>query len=296
MSSLHVAGMGEVLWDIYPDARYPGGAPANFAGHIAQYGINSYLISRVGQDRAGKELLEEMQKLGIQTDMVQTDSKYPTGTVNVSIDAHGSPAFQCTTNVAFDHIQWIKSLESMTTSLDGVLFGTLAQRNADSRTTIQQYISEMYLTVKLFDVNIRVWDEDVKKVVLKSLELADIIKMNDQELLTLKTALQAESGNDCDFLHMLIKEYRVALAAVTRGAQGCLLVTKAQKTEHPGYQVNAVDTTGCGDAFAAGLMISVLEKRSLEETAELANRLGAFVATRRGAVPSWTLKDLYAYE
>lgn len=296
MTSFNVAGIGEVLWDVYHGQKYPGGAPANFAAHISQYGMNSVLISRVGRDELGAALIAEMQSLSILIDGIQTDAEHPTGTVRVTLDANGVPSFQCSRNVAFDHLTWNNSLKTRLPTLDGVLFGTLAQRNPDSRATIQQCLRHMNTGVKLFDINIREWNNSIKDVVLQSLELSNIIKMNEEELTTLKAALSSRSQSNREFIQELVRNYGLKLAAVTRGAEGCVLMTKSEQTEHPGFKVNAVDTTGSGDAFAAGLMISLLENRSLYETAEFANRLGAFVATRRGAIPRWTLKELYDYE
>ncbi|MDZ7723958.1 MAG: carbohydrate kinase [candidate division KSB1 bacterium] len=296
MSSFHVAGLGEVLWDVYPEGRYPGGAPANFCAHVAQYGMNSCLISRVGRDQAGEELISKVEKMSVETEPVQVDDVYPTGTVNVTLNADGVPSFTCTRDVAFDHLRWDDSLKTLATRLHGVLFGTLAQRNPVSRRTIQRCLEEMDAAVKLFDVNIRGWDNTVKETVLQSLHLCDCVKMNDDELMTLKTALGASAQNDIDFLDDFIHKFNLKLAAVTRGGDGCLLMTADDQIEHPGFRVNVVDTTGSGDAFAAGLMISMLERRSLADTAEFSNRLGAFVATRRGAVPAWALEELESYE
>ncbi len=291
MNSFTIAGLGEVLWDIYDDQKYLGGAPANFAAHVVQAGHKGIVMSRVGKDELGTELLMLLNKMKLSTDTVQQDSEKPTGTVHVKIDDKGIPQFECTENVAFDYMNYDSSWKKMVNKIDAVLFGTLAQRNATSRKAIQAFLDEADAAVKMFDINIRGWDDSTKEAVTQSLKYASIIKLNKDELEQLKSALGSQDDN-VTFLRFLMRDYNIKLAAITLGDRGCYMVTETEVEKHPGFNVKVVDTTGAGDAFAAGLIIKHLERAFLEEIADFANRLGAFVTTQKGAVSTWTASDL----
>jgi len=291
MDSFKIAGLGEVLWDVYDGQKYLGGAPANFAAHVVQAGHRGIIMSRIGQDQLGTDLLEQLNQKQLATTTVQKDASRPTGTVNVTIDDKGVPKFECTNNVAFDYMNYDPSWKKMTKQIDAVLFGTLAQRHSTSRQAIQAFLNDADDVIKMFDINIRNWNDSIQETVLQSLKIASLIKLNQDELQQLKRALDSKD-DDITFLRFLMRDYNIKLAAVTLGQQGCFVVTETEVEKHPGFNVNVVDTTGAGDAFAAGLMIKYLERAFLEEMADYANRLGAFVTTQKGAVPNWTPEDL----
>ncbi len=291
LEPLKIAGVGEVLWDIYPQGRFQGGAPANFAAHIAQAGAHAFLCSRVGDDEPGTALKKELLRCNIDLIGLQTDPVRKTGTVAVTLDASGQPSFLCSKDVAFDALSFDPAWQRIAPQLHGLLFGTLAQRTLQSRNAIQSFLRAAHQAVKLFDVNLRGWNAETAEIVEFGLSACDILKMNEDEFNLLLNAKSPQSG-DLAFIRQLFVDYDIKLVAVTRGKLGCKLYNRNTQLLHNGFNVAAVDTTGCGDAFAAGLLLKYLHKSSLEEIADYANRLGAFVATRTGAVPDWHPRDL----
>lgn len=288
---LKIAGLGEVLWDIYADQRFPGGAPANFAAHVSLAGHQGILLSRVGNDEIGYELLLEFEKFGVDVSLVQKDRKRPTGTVHVSVDERGIPSFECSNNVAFDYIQFDRNWKQAALDIDAVLFGTLAQRNEISKESIRDFLALAENATKIYDVNLRGWDDHIEEILEDSLYRADVLKMNHQELKMLKQAFDYH-GDDVLFLRAILDEYVIDMAAITLGARGSFCVTEDDYAEHPGFEVYVDDTTGAGDAFAAGLAIKYLQDASLSEIAEFGNKLGALICTRTGAIPLWNSRDL----
>ncbi len=287
-----IAGMGELLWDIYYDQRYPGGAPANFAFHARRCGANAILLSRVGEDQAGRDLKDFLARSGVGVSAIQTSPDKPTGTVRVHLGPAGAPRFECSRDTAFDELEYDALWQELAPRLDALLFGVLGQREETSRQAIRSCLSHARQALRLFDLNLRGWTDTTQGIVLQSLTMCNIIKMNEAELVILQRALDAGETDKEKFVRGLLHSYGINMAAVTMGNKGCRLITPDQTIRHPGFPVSVVDTTGCGDAFAAGLVWSYLNKASLEEMAVFANRLGAFVATKPGAMPEWNEDDL----
>jgi fructokinase len=275
-------GLGELLWDVFEDGKRPGGAPANFAFHAAQLGHPASVVSRVGDDRLGRELLEHLGSNGIATEFVQIDPAKPTGTVPVEIEEDGTPRFTVVEDVAWDHLEDEPRLHDAVASADVVCFGTLIQRSQKSRETVKSLLASTNNTV-LFDINLRhdFWSTEMVKA---GLSRANIAKLNEREQQKLKRAGLGK-GDRVDWCRSILLEFRLEMVCVTRGRQGCLLVGTVGWVEHPGYPVQVADTVGCGDAFAAAVAHCHLRGYSLEKTSEFANRVGAFVASRRGATP-----------
>lgn len=286
-----IAGLGEVLWDLYPDRRFPGGAPANFALHAHYGGARAFLFSRVGPDPAGAELVDYFTRAGVDTSAVQRGGTRPTGSVHVTVDASGQPSFLCSRDTAFDEMVCDSGWTSLAATMDVILFGTLAQREESSRQAIQSLLAVSPDAVKIFDPNLRGWSARTGDIVQTSLRHADILKINENELATLRQAL-GHHDSDLEFIRALLSRYDLTLVAVTLGSEGCWLVTSEASCRHDGYRVDVVDTTGCGDAFTAALALKVLQQATLEETADFANKVGAYVARFRGAVPPWSPADL----
>lgn len=287
-----IAGLGEVLWDIYDDGKRSGGAPANFAAHVKMLGEHAILLSRVGMDPLGQELLTELQSYGVDVSGVQQDPQKPTGTVQIRLNHQGIPQFTCSRDVAFDALVYDRSWESIAKNVDAVLFGTLAQRSAISRLAIQKFISQADHACKIFDLNLRGWDSQTAKIVEHGLNICQILKLNEEELSQLQKIYRGPSDTIL-YLRYLIHTFDISLIALTMGEKGCLLVTDREYVIHPGFRVQVVDTTGCGDGFAAALVVAFLKKEPLPHIAEFANRLGAFIASQRGAIPKWKKTDLY---
>lgn len=288
-----IAGLGELLWDLYDQQRHPGGAPANFAYHARRCGAHAILLSRVGDDEAGRDLKECLAHSGVDISAIQTSPDKSTGSVLVHIDSTGHPRFECSRDTAFDQLECGRQWLELAPQLDALLYGTLAQREVTSRQAIRRFLQHTGNALRLFDLNLRGWNETTREIVEYSLRNCDIIKMNEAEL----ALLQENQGTKVEgeeFLSGLVRSNGIKLAALTLGSQGCCLVTRDVIIRHPGFRVPVVDTTGCGDAFAAALAYSTLHKASLEEAAEFANRLGAFVATCEGAMPEWNQADLAA--
>jgi len=287
-----IAGLGEVLWDVYDEERFAGGAPANFAFHAVQCGAHGFLLSRVGDDDLGHALKSYMQRAGLDVSGVQISPAKPTGTVRIHLDAAGQPRFDCSKDTAFDEMELDASWNAVVENLDAILFGTLAQRDEPSRRAIQAMLDHASQAVRIFDPNLRGWNETTRVIVEASLERCQILKLNDSELAILQNAHKAAHLDPDDFLRGLMRTTGIELAAITLGSQGCRLLTQDEMCTHPGFRVPVVDTTGCGDAFAAGLVWRYLHKESLDMMALYANRIAAFVATQKGAMPPWTEDDL----
>ncbi len=286
-----IIGLGEILWDIYGDQKFLGGAPANFAIHCTQLGDIGVALSRIGNDELGEEIIQALSARGIKTEYLQTDSEKPTGTVDVKLDKNGKPHFTCHTCVAFDYLQVTADSESLVQNADALLFGTLAQRNSEARQTIQQLLKSATKTLKVFDINLRGWNDEVKKIVFDSLNFADVVKLNDDEISMLK--MQIDPGeSDIEFLKKLTSEFNLKLAALTLGERGCILTDGIDVVQEDGIPISVVDTTGCGDAFAAGLVHQLLRGASLKEIARFSNAIGAFVAQFKGATPMYSREDI----
>jgi len=290
-TKFNIIGIGEILWDIYADKKYLGGAPANFAIHCQQLGDNGIVVSRTGKDELGDEISNSLLQRGLETKYIQQDSVKPTGSVKVTLDENGRPTFECTRDVAFDYLSMNADLSQLARNADAVLFGTLAQRNTKTRTTVHQFLKQADNAFKIFDINLRGWDEQTEEIVTQSLTLSNAIKLNDDELNIVRNAWQP-GINDIAFLKYLIESYQLKLAALTLGENGCILVKPAEVVEQPGIKIEPIDTTGCGDAFAAAMTHHYLRQKSLVEIAAFSNQVGAYVALFPGATPIYSMTDL----
>ena len=282
-----IVGLGEILWDVYAENKFLGGAPANFAIHCQQLGDAGIIASRIGDDAFCKEMTAELRSRNLSTEFIQIDKTNPTGTVNVTLDEQGKPKFQCSVDVAFDYLEMDDKLRKLAEKTDAVLFGTLAQRHAGTRETVQSFLAQADQALKIYDINIRGWDDFTKAIVEKSLNLANAIKLNDDELAILKNVWNKKL-DDVSFLIFLLNEFELKLIALTLGPNGCVLVDVNDMVKEPGIKIVPKDTTGCGDAFAAALVHQYLRGKSLKKIAELSNALGAFVAQFSGATPEYS--------
>ena len=287
-----IAGLGEILWDIYGEKKYLGGAPANFALHIQRLGHKGIIISRVGKDPDGYEILDTLRKNGMDTSGIQIDSKRSTGTVRIELDEKGIPQFKCSMDTAFDYLENISPKFTKSKKLDAVLFGTLAQRNMISRQAIQNFIQNDPAKLIVFDINLRGIDEHTLDLVQVSLQHATIVKMNDSETGWLKKILNIQFKDERDTYHYLLDKYQLELICITLGNYGALLYSKEIQLYSPGFQIPVIDTTGSGDAFMAAFVAAYLENKSLPHCLERANALGGLVATKKGAVPEYHLKEI----
>jgi len=281
-----VVGLGEVLWDILPERTCLGGAPANFAYIATLLGDQGIVASRVGVDARGVEALRCLKELGLIIGHVQTDREHPTGTVNVELNEQGQARFEIAQEVAWDFLEWTPNWRQLAGDADAVCFGSLAQRSEKSRATIRSFLSAMEpRAVKVFDVNLR-QSYYSQKILAESMKLADIVKLNDEELPKIMSLSGFPQENEELSARRLAQAYDLRLVCVTRGGQGSLLVRGDEASVHPGFRVKVADTVGSGDAFTAGLVHEYLRGASLGGMNETANRVGAWVASEVGAMPA----------
>jgi fructokinase len=282
-----IVGLGELLWDLLPDGKKLGGAPANFAFHARSLGDEGLVASRIGQDPLGREIGARLVELGLPGQYVQEDPGRPTGTVQVALDSQGMPTYTITPEVAWDYLSWTPELAELAGAADAVCFGSLAQRGPTARDTIRRFLAATRRdALRLFDVNLRQsWYS--AEVLRESLEAAGIVKLNDAELpVVLRTlGLPADDGLPAG-CRRLREAFGLHLVCLTLGAAGSLLAGPQGELASPGVPVRVADTIGAGDAFTAVLCHHWLRGSSLERIGEAANRYGSWVAGQAGATPS----------
>lgn len=280
----HVAGIGELLWDVFPGGREIGGAPGNFAWHAQALGVTGAVISCVGDDEAGREILDRFDALGLRRDLVCVDPAHPTGRSTVSLDEAGIPSFHVHENVAWDFIPFTPALARAAAGIDAVNFGTLGQRAQVSRETTRAFLAAMRPdAIRLFDLNLRP-PHYSRGVIEASLAYATVVKLNDGELAELSRMFDWPGGEG-ERLGRLADAFGLRLIALTRGEKGSVLYTRERVSVHAGFRVPVSDTVGAGDAFGAAVVAGLLRGRDIDAINEHANRVAAFVCTRRGATP-----------
>jgi fructokinase len=282
-----VVGLGELLWDLLPAGKQLGGAPSNFAYISSLLGNDATVVSRVGNDDLGRELAGRLTQLGLNTNYLQVDDRYPTGTAHVSVDAQGLAEFRIVRDVAWDHIEWSNSLQQLAGRTDIVCFGSLAQRQEPSRSTIHHFVrATRESCLRIFDVNLRQAYYDA--VILKTgFALSTVVKVNNEELPVVLQACGLPTSNDeLADSELLMQHFGMELVCVTRGQKGSLLVNRDRHSEHPGFRVQVADTVGAGDAFTATLAHQYRLGRSLDQINEAANRIGSWIASQPGATPA----------
>jgi fructokinase len=309
-----IVGIGELLWDVYPDGRkVAGGAPFNFAFHCRQLGHPAVIVSRVGDDDLGRELRDRVRELGLSDEYIQTDREHPTGTVQVTLDANGVPRYRITRTIAWDYIEWDDQLESLARFCCAVCFGTLGQRADGSRSAVQRFLSRAVSAVRIFDVNLRP-TANWRQVLDLSLTWADLIKLNEDELRMLAVfrrrrwpsigpvrlnegepgiaagLRQLPSGSLEEIAAVLYRTlgHEHKFVIVTRGEHGALVFggsNRALPIHEPGIPARVVDTVGAGDAFTAAMVCLHLEGRPLRECARFANHYAARVCEHAGGTP-----------
>lgn len=280
-----IVGIGEVLWDMLPTGAQLGGAPANFAYHAHALGAASCVISRVGDDSLGHDIIERMSALGVRTDCIQLDRTRPTGTVSVTVDGDGQPQFEIRQDVAWDHLVADAAALSAVATADAVCFGSLAQRSSGSRDAIRALVAASPSgALRILDVNLRQHYYS-RAIIEDSLALATVLKVNDTELPRL-AAMFALTGDVRSQIDQLAERWQLRAIAYTRGASGSVLRTAHEWSEHPGVATSVVDTVGAGDAFTAAMTIGLLSGWALDDVNAHANRVAAFVASCAGGTPA----------
>ena len=277
--------MGEALWDVLPEGKKIGGAPANFAYHVSQFGLTSCVVSAVGPDALGKEIQENLTSKGL--NHLIAEVPYPTGTVQVEIDQAGVPQYEIKENVAWDNIPYTSQLESLAKRTQAVCFGSLAQRNVVSRETINRFLDAMPQTedsLVVFDVNLRQGFYN-KEILCNSMRRCNILKINDEELVTVSRMFDYPGIDLQDKCWILLGKYNLKMLILTCGINGSYVFTPGNVSFQPTPKVDVADTVGAGDSFTAAFIASILKGKSVAEAHSIAVRTSAFVCTKDGAMP-----------
>lgn len=280
-----VVGMGEALWDVLPEGKKIGGAPANFAYHVSQFGLPSCVVSAIGDDALGKEIIENFTSKGL--DQVIAEVPYPTGTVQVEIDQTGIPLYDIKENVAWDNIPYTEHLDALAKRTKAVCFGSLAQRNVVSRNTINHFLDTMPKdddSLIVFDVNLRQGFYN-KEILCKSMQNCNILKINDEELITVSRMFGYPGIDLQDKCWILLGKYNLKMLILTCGINGSYVFTPGNVSFQPTPKVEVADTVGAGDSFTAAFIASILKGKSVTEAHTIAVKTSAFVCTQKGAMP-----------
>lgn len=280
-----VIGIGEVLFDVLPEGKKLGGAPANFAYHVSQFGIESCAVSAMGDDELGKEIIDELNEHHLNYQIEKVD--YPTGTVQVTLDANGIPAYDIKEGVAWDNIPFTPTLEEKAKNCTAICFGSLAQRSEVSRNTIHRFLDIMPDEdgrYKVFDINLR-QGFFTKEIITESIKRCNILKINDEELITISHIFgypDIDLQNKC---WLLLGKYNLKMLILTCGVNGSYVFTPGNVSFIETPKVEVADTVGAGDSFTGAFVASILKGKSVREAHELAVKVSAFVCTQNGAMP-----------
>ncbi len=280
-----VIGIGEALFDVLPEGKKLGGAPANFAYHVSQFGIESCAVSAMGNDKLGKELIGELNEHQLNYQIETVD--YPTGTVQVSLDANGIPAYEIKEGVAWDNIPFTPALEEKAKNCTAVCFGSLAQRNEVSRNTIHRFLDTMpdeEGRYKVFDINLRQGFFN-KEIITESIKRCNILKINDEELITISRLFGYPGIDLQNKCWLLLGKYNLKMLILTCGVNGSYVFTPGNVSFIETPKVEVADTVGAGDSFTGAFVASILKGKSVREAHELAVKVSAFVCTQNGAMP-----------
>lgn len=279
-------GMGESLWDVLPEGKKIGGAPANFAYHVSQFGLPSMAVSAVGDDALGKEIRENFTSKELKHHLATVP--YATGTVQVELDPNGVPQYEIKENVAWDNIPWTPELEEIARNTKAVCFGSLAQRNVVSRETIGRFLDTMPRgedSLVVFDVNLR-QGFYTKEILCESMQRCNVLKINDEELVTVSRMFGYPGIDLQDKCWILLGKYNLKMLILTCGINGSYVFTPGNVSFQPTPKVEVADTVGAGDSFTAAFVASILKGKSVVEAHNLAVRTSAFVCTQNGAMPT----------
>ena len=278
-----VIGIGEALWDMLPEGKKLGGAPANFAYHACQFGLEGMAVSAIGQESRGEEIVEalEAHHLPYHLDRVE----YPTGTVQVTLDQQGVPQYEIKTDVAWDNIPYTKELAALAADCKAVCFGSLAQRNAVSRESIGLFLQAVPEDcLKVFDINLR-QDFYNREVLEESFRRCDILKINDEELVVISRMFELPGLSLEEKCRSLIKTYNLQMLILTCGVNGSYVFYEGGMSFLDTPKVTVADTVGAGDSFTGAFVGSLLNGKTVPEAHETAVKVSAYVCTQSGAMP-----------
>ncbi len=277
-----IIGLGEILWDMLPTGKQLGGAPANFAYHVCRLGGNGWAVSAISDDELGREIKNTLSTKKLNTILEEVNE--PTGTVQVTLNAAGVPTYDITEGVAWDHIPFTERIGNLAKETSAVCFGTLAQRSQESRATIHKFIESMPAgSLKVYDINLRqkYYDE---KIISDSLRLADILKINDEEL-EIVSRMLCLTGTSEERCRAISREFNLKFVILTMGGDGSKVILEDRVHLSTPGKINIVDTVGAGDSFTAAFMLAYLRGESIEKAHTLATEVSSYVCTKAGAMP-----------
>ena len=280
-----VVGIGDALWDCLPEGRKIGGAPTNFAFFMKHFGFDSLAVSAVGDDELGREIKEVLDGKGLKNMLEIVD--YPTGTVMIELDENGIPAYNIIENVAYDHIPYTAELDEIARKCNVACFGSMTQRNPDSRKTIRRFLETMPDTddtYKVFDINLRQHFYD-KEIISESLRLCNVFKINDEELVIVKDMFGYTGESDEEICKKIISDWDLKYLILTCGVNGSHVFTENESTFMCTPVVEVADTVGAGDSFISAFMASILKGGTIKNAHALAVEVSAYVCTQYGAMP-----------
>ena len=278
-----IVGLGEALWDVLPEGKKLGGAPANFAYHTGQFGLDTLAISALGEDRLGDETIAAIEEHGLNYMMPRVP--YPTGTVQVTLDDEGIPAYDIKENVAWDNIPFTDEMKAVAQNCRAVCFGSLAQRNVVSRGTIKKFLSTTPDDcMKIFDINLR-QSFYTKEVIDDSLHLCNVLKINDEELVVIGRMFGYPGLDMQDKCWLLLGKYNLDILVLTCGVNGSYVFTPGSMSFYETPKVEVADTVGAGDSFTGTFCACILKGKSVADAHRIAVDASAFVCTQKGAMP-----------
>ena len=284
-----IVGFGEALWDVFPEGRKIGGAPANFAYHVAQWGLDSCAVSAIGNDELGDDIVRKFDENGLNYRLERVD--FPTGTVQVTLDENKVPSYNIMEGVAWDNIPMTPELEALARDCRAVCFGSLAQRSAVSRATINAFIDMMPEdSLKIFDINLR-QHYYTEEIICDSMKKADILKINDDEILVVAHLLDVTEKSEREICKVLLDKFDLRMVILTCGDRGSYVLTRDESSWVDTPKVSVVSTVGAGDSFTGTFIASILLGKTLRQAHEAAVKVSAYVCTCQGAMPA-VPKDL----
>lgn len=285
-----IVGMGEALWDVLPEGKKIGGAPANFAYHVSQFGFNSRVVSAVGDDKLGNEILDNFSEKNL--NFLIEKMPYPTGTVQVELDDEGIPCYDIKEGVAWDNIPFTPALEELAKQTRAVCFGSLAQRSVVSRETINKFLDAMpddNGQLRIFDINLR-QNFYTKEILCNSMERCNILKINDEELVMVSRMFGYPGIDLQDKCWILLAKYNLKMLILTCGVNGSYVFTPGEISFVETPKVEVADTVGAGDSFTATFVAAILKGKKVSEAHKLAVEASAYVCTQNGAMPIFPLE------
>lgn len=279
-----IVGFGEALWDVFPEGRKIGGAPANFAYHVAQWGLDSCAVSAIGKDDLGDDIVRKFDENGLKYRLERVD--FPTGVVQVTLDENKVPSYNIKEGVAWDNIPMTPELEILARNCRAVCFGSLAQRSSVSRATINAFVDLMPEdSLKIFDINLRqhYFNEEI---VCNSMNKADILKINDEEIIVVAEMLNITGKSQKEICEVLLDRFALKMVILTCGDKGSYVLTAQESSWVDTPKVNVVSTVGAGDSFTGTFIASILLGKTIRQAHEAAVRVSAYVCTCQGAMPA----------